>query len=97
MEPLSLGVCCELNMLVNGINVLEEVMAVFCLLGDKGVIPKPKLGWIRGSADVLGFKLFHEEVGYKGTDRGTHGFTMDPLKILTLEEEVVILGKIPAM
>ena len=53
-------------MWVNGINILKELLAMFYLLDDKGVIhiPEPKLGWIRSSADSLGFKLFHEQVGY---------------------------------
>ena len=52
-------------MRVNGIDLLEEVLAMFCQFGDKGVIhiPKPQPGWIGGSADGLGFKLYHEQAG----------------------------------
>ena len=51
-------------MRVYGVDVLEELMAMFCLLDDKGIIhiPKPKLGWTGGRADGLGFKLLHEQV-----------------------------------
>ena len=35
-------------------------------------------------------KLFHEEVGYEGTDGGTHCRTMDLFTKLTLEEEVCV-------
>ena len=34
------------------------------------------------------FKLFHEKVGYEGTDGGFHGCTMDLFIVLILEEEV---------
>ena len=55
----------KLNVRVNGINVLEELITMFSLLDDKGVIHirKPKPGWIRVSADGFGFKLFHKQVG----------------------------------
>ena len=44
--------------------VLEELVAMFCLLDNKGIIhiPKPKPGWNGGRADGFGFKLFHEQV-----------------------------------
>ena len=51
----------------------------------------------RGSADGLGFKLFHEQVGYNGTGGGTHGCTMDLFIIVTLQEEIGILDRTPAM
>ena len=65
---------------------------MFCPLDDKGVtnIPKPKPGWIWDSADGPGFKLFCEQVVDTGTNRGTHGCTMDLFIILTLEEEISI-------
>ena len=46
-------------MWINGINWLEKLLAVSCLLNDKSVIhiSEPQPGWIRGSADGLGFKL----------------------------------------
>ena len=56
MDPFAAGnLFGELYMEVNGINVLEELLAVFCLLDDKGVIhiPKPKSGWIGGSVHAL--------------------------------------------
>ena len=34
------------------------------------------------------FKLFHEDVGYEGADRGSHSCTLYLFIILTLEEEV---------
>ena len=76
-------------MRANGVNLLEEMLAMFCLLGDKGVIhiPEPKPGWIGCVADGFGFKLFHEQVGNEGANGGTHGCTMDLLKILTLKRK----------
>ena len=55
-------------MWVNGIYVVEELLAMFCLLDNKDVIyiPEPKPGCIGGSADGLGFELFCEQVGYLG-------------------------------
>ena len=42
MEPSSLGVIIsELDMGVLGFDMLEELVAVFCLLDDKGIIHKP--------------------------------------------------------
>ena len=44
-----------------------------------------------GSADdLVGFRLCHEQVGYKGTNKGTHGYAMDPFIIGILEEEIDI-------
>ena len=78
-------------MLVNGIDVLEELIAVFYLLDDKNVIhiPTPKPGWRGSSTDGLWLKLLHEQVSYYRIDR-THGCTMDLFKILTLKEKVGI-------
>ena len=49
-------------------------------------------------AGTKGFdlKLFHEQVGYEGTDGGPHGNTMDLFMFhgLTLEEEVCVLRQI---
>ena len=66
--------------------MLKELLALFCLLDDKSVIhiPKPKPGWIGGSADGLGFNLFHKQAGYYGE---TNGCTMHLFIILTLEEK----------
>ena len=58
-------------------------------------IPKSMPGWIGGSADGLGFKLFHGKAGYLGADVGTYGCTMDLFIILTLEEETdIFMAKI---
>ena len=38
----------------------------------------------------LDLKLFHEQVGYEGTDGRTHGSTMNLFIKLTLEEEVCV-------
>ena len=72
MDPFLLGTFHELDMWVSGINLLQELQAVFCLFDDKDVIciPKPKPGWIGSSADGLGYKFLHEKIGY---NRGTHG------------------------
>ena len=43
-----------------------------------------------GRANSPDFKLFHEQVGNKRTNEGTHGCTMDLFVILTLEKEVRI-------
>ena len=45
-------------------------------------------GW--GGAKGFYLKLFHENVGYKGTDGGPHSCTLDLFLILTLEEEVSV-------
>ena len=52
---------------------------MFCLLDNKCFIhiPKPKHGWIWGSADGFGFKLIHEQVSYSGMNGGTYGCAMD--------------------
>ena len=54
--------CGQLNMWVNGISMLKELLAVFCLLHDKSVIhiPEPKPVWIGGSGNGFGFKVFHK-------------------------------------
>ena len=68
------------------------MLAVFCLLDDKGVIHIPKIqpGWIVCCAHGLGFKLLLEQVSYNGTDGETDSCTMDLFIILTLEEEMGI-------
>ena len=72
--------------------MVQELLALFCLLDDKGVIniPKPKPWCFGGSADGCGFKLFCKQASYNGTYREIHGCTMDLFIILTLEEEVGI-------
>ena len=77
-------------MWVNGINVLQELLAMFHLSDEKGVIhiPKPKPWWIVGSADGFGFKLLHEQVGYNGTDGGNPWLHNDMFIIFTLGEEI---------
>ena len=82
----------ELHMGVYGINVLEELVAMFGLLDNKGVIHISKLkpGWIRVRADGFGFKLLHEQISNKRDNGGAHGCTMDLFKVHTLEEEVGI-------
>ena len=53
---------------------------------------------MRARIDILGFKLFHQQVGYKGTNRGTHSCAMDLFIILTLVKEMIISsGRIPAV
>ena len=78
-----------MDMEVYVIDVLGELVAVFSLLDDKGVVhlPKPKPGWIGGRADGFGFKLFHELVGNKRADGGTHGCTVGLLKMPTLQKK----------
>ena len=71
--------------------MLKQLITVFCLLDDQGVIykPWPKVG-VGGSAKGFKLKLFHEQTGNEGTNGGTHGCIMDLFIILTLEEEVSI-------
>ena len=66
---------------------------MFCLVDDKGVIHifKPKPWWIGSSADGFGFKLFHEQVSYNGTNGRTLGCTMDLFIIPTMEKEIGII------
>ena len=66
MELLSLGFSVVNGyMWVRGIDMLEELLGMFCLLDDKGVIhiPESQPWWIGGSGDGLAFKLFHKQVG----------------------------------
>ena len=60
------GLCCELYVVyagVKGITVVEELLGVFCLVDDKGVIhiPKPSPGRMMGDADRSSFKVLHEQ------------------------------------
>ena len=50
-----------------------------------------------GRAKGLDFKFFHEQFIEKGANGGTPSSTMDLFVILTLEEEVCILGKTPGV
>ena len=61
-----------------------------CLVDDKGVIhkPEPKGRGVWEGREGFYFKLFHEDVGYEGADRGSHSCTLYLFIILTLEEEV---------
>ena len=67
-------------------------MAMFWLLGEKGVIhiPEPQSQWIVHSADGLGFKVFHEWICYYGADGGNLWLPHEPVKILTPKEEMDI-------
>ena len=64
-----------------------------CLFDGKCVIYIAKLQswWIGGRVDCLGFKLFYEQVGHNGADRGSHGCAIYLFIILTLEEEIGVL------
>ena len=82
---------CELYVWVLCVDMVKKVLAVFCLLDDKGVIHKPESQAVGGSSvEGFDFKLFNEQVGKEGADGGNHGCTMDLFIILTLEEEVSI-------
>ena len=63
---------------------------MFCLVDDKCIVhkPEPKGGWVGKGLEGFDFKLFHEDVGYKGADGGSHSCTLYLFIILTLEEEV---------
>ena len=49
-NPLSRSLLVELNVWVNGVDMLQKLVAVFCHLDNKGVIhiPKPLPRWIGG-------------------------------------------------
>ena len=53
------------NMLFTGVDVLQKLVTVFCLLDDKGAIdiPEPQPRCFGGLVDNLGLKLFHEQAG----------------------------------
>ena len=72
------------------VNVLEKILAVFCLADDKDVIhkPKPHGRGVGKGLEGFDFKLFHEDVSYERADGGSHSCTLDLFIILTLEEEV---------
>ena len=59
-------------------------------MDDKGAIniAKPKTWWMGASADGLGFKHLHEEIGYNGITGDTYGCVMALFIILTLEKEI---------
>ena len=82
----------ELDVKVNGVEVLKKLVSMFCPLDDKGDIhiAKPQFWWMDGSVDGLGFKLFHEEVGYNGTGGIPYGRPIHHFVILTLGEEIGI-------
>ena len=63
-------------MWVNGVDMLQEMVAVFCILDDKGVIqiPKPQPRWVGGLVEGLDVELFHEQVCYNGANGRSHGF-----------------------
>ena len=65
----------------------EELLGVFCVMDDRGVIniPKPDSRRVGGSADGSGFKVFHKQVCYQWAYGGFHGHTMYLFVILTLE------------
>ena len=52
----------KLDVGVYRVDVLEELVTIYHLLDDKGVIhiSKPRPGRTGGRADGFGFKLFHE-------------------------------------
>ena len=52
----------ELDVGVNRVGVLEELVTMFTLLDDEGVIhiPKPESGCMGDGADGFSFRLFHE-------------------------------------
>ena len=54
----------ELDVRINGVDLLEVLVNMFSLLDDRSVIHvhKPESGWIWGKADGFDFKLFHEQV-----------------------------------
>ena len=43
---------------------------------------------VRERTDGPNFQLCHEQVSKKGANKGIHGYTIDLLIILTLDEEV---------
>ena len=71
--------------------MLKQLLAMFCLMDDQGVIYKSlsKVG-VGGSAKGFDLKLIHEQVGNKRVDGGSHGCTMYLFIIFSLEEEVSI-------
>ena len=81
---------CKLNVLVNGVDVIQALVAVFYLLDGKGVIhiPKPQPRWMGGWVDALDFKLFHEKFCHSRADRGFRGCPISLFIILTLEEKI---------
>ena len=87
------GISCELNMGIKRIKVVEELLGVFLLVDDKGVIHIPEWdpGRVGGSADGSGFKVLHEQVIYQWAYGGPSSSTMYLFIILTLECEKGIL------
>ena len=68
--------------------MLQVLVAVFCLLDDKGVshIPKPQHLWMGGYG--LDFNLFHEQVCHNMAIGGCKGCPMHLFITLILEEVI---------
>ena len=72
------GLRCELYVGVKEIEVGEELLGVFCLVDDKGVIhiPEPYPWRIGGGADGSGFKVLLTQVSYQWAYGGPHSKTI---------------------
>ena len=62
------SLCGELTMWINGISMLKELLAMFCLMDDKKVIhiPEPKPGWMGEVLMVLHSNSFMNNLTAKG-------------------------------
>ena len=89
--PSSSVFCDELDARVLGIDILEELVAVFCLLDDK--VSFTYMSHRQGvGAELMVLLWTLPWTAWKwGTNGGTHGCTTDLFKILTLEHEVCVL------
>ena len=74
------------------VDVLEELVTVFCMLDYKGVIhiPEPYVGRVRAEPMALTSNSSMNKFGNKWAHGRNNGHTMNLFKILTLEEEVSI-------
>ena len=79
-------------MRVNDVDVLEELLTLFCLLDEKCAInmPKPYTWRVASSVDVLDFILFHKQVGHNMGNGRTRGCSMYLFKIVTLDVKIVV-------
>ena len=77
-------------MWVLAVDVLEQVLAVFCLIDDKvsSTNLSHREGRVGEGLEGFDFKLIHEDVSYEGADGGSHSCTLYLFIILTLEEGV---------
>ena len=106
-DPFSFGVLsCELDLLLNAIQVLEELIFVCCFLDNKSVIhiPFPDAWGVWCCFKGPGFKVLHVYVCHNGAEWRPHGCTFYLFIVLPLKDkacasqaELQQLGDVPCV